>query len=217
MNVSDCLDLLMSRLGNRTEAGLRATCLLEMKLFQQTKLERGLTMPWFILSETASATTTAGERRVGLPDDFLREDYEARVYLITEAGGKIELEKGEYSELVAMEDSSENEEESEGQPTHYSLKGGYFHLFPTPDQVYTVQFKYYASQAVPADTTGSENAWFENVPDLIIAAVGVIVAGQHIQDPEKVAMFAAQEQEARTRMALVETAREEAGRNRSMG
>lgn len=217
MNVSDCLDLLMSRLGNRMEAGLRATCLSEMKLFQRTKLEKGPTLPWFILSETASSNTTAGERRLALPDDFLREDDESRVYLITAAGKKIELEKGEYAELTAMEDSSENEAESEGQPTHYALKGNYFHLFPTPDQVYTVQFRYYAKQDDPTDTTSSENAWFEHAPDLIIAEVGVVVAGQHIQDIEKVALFQTQANEARARMFVEATAREEAGRSRRMG
>ena len=61
MNVSDCLDLLMSRLGNRTEATLRATCLLEMKLFQQTKLERGLTLPPLAASQALAGRGIRGE------------------------------------------------------------------------------------------------------------------------------------------------------------
>lgn len=208
------LDLLMSRLGNRTEPSLRAICLSEMVLAQQTALEGGDQLFWFLITEDATAVTEVDERRVELPSDFIREVDEEKplLYVPSDDTDEIQLIKKAYDEALSHYGST-----AEGPPEVYALRGDYLMIFPKPDDVYTLKFPgYYARQTVVSDT-GTENAWTINAPDLLLAETGVVVATQHLQNPDKATLFLAQVARARERLVKLETAREEANRNRRMG
>lgn len=212
MNVKKALDLLMKRLGNRTSPNLRAACLDEMTVAQE-QLEQAPELPWFIEGEWAEAFTEPGEDRVPIPTDFLRE-IEDRNLVIVRDGVITDLRKSDYD--AAEVEISRNAEPSV--PTHYMYRGNYIILRPVPNDVYTIAFPgYYARQQPPVDVETSENAWFKNVADLLIAMAGVNVAGQHIKDPELVQVFSAQQNSAENRLVRLMTAHEESNRTRRMG
>lgn len=216
MQGSKVLDLLMSRLGNRTEPALRATCLLEMQLAQEAQLEGGATLPWFLITEDATVSTTTGERRVEVPEDFIREvDQEKPLYYRPSDGSAdVKLTKGSYEELMDWYKS-----DAEGAPEKYALRGDYFMLFPKPDAAYTLVLPgYYARQTAPADSS-VENKWLKWAADLMVAATGEVMCIQHLQSDNTALMssFVAMKKIAYDRLTMMEAAREEANRDRRMG
>lgn len=210
MNVKESLDILMKRLGNRTDPDLRASCLAEMKIAQE-QLESAETLPWFIMSESASASTKAGERRLRLPADFLRESDEQELVIVKSDGTEKNVEKHSFDEL------HNHYGEQEGEPEAYAVRGEYLVFFPKPDAVFSVKFSsYYARQQPPIDTTDTPNKWFEHVADLLIAKAGVQIATNYLKDVDLAGVFVGNQKEAERRLFHLEVAREEANRDRQM-
>lgn len=215
MNCSQALDLLMSRLGNRTQPSLRATCLLEMVLAQQTQLEGNEHLPWFLLSEELTTVTPSDgvERRVSLPTDFLREAEEQALLIVDSEGVEHEVVKDDYDVLI----QKHGYDATSDLPLEYALSGNYVHLFPIPSVQRKLRLRCYIRDAVPQDSTSSENKWLKYAADLLIAEAGIVVASQHLQDPEMAATFAGMQQRARNRLFKAGVARDEANRMRSAG
>lgn len=214
MTGADVLTLLMSRLGNRTEPDLRATCLLEMNLAQQTVLEGAPYLPWFLVAEESTTLTVAGERRVVMPTDFIRQvDEERPLYYRDSEGENHELTKSAYDRLERWYGTI-----AQGVPEAYAVRENYFLLFPKPDNAYTLMLPgYYSRQAAIVDGA-EENQWLKWAPDLVLAVTGVQIAEKHIDlEPVKVAGFKQDIILATDRLSRMETAREEAGRHRRMG
>jgi hypothetical protein len=212
VNCQQILNLLMQRLGNRTEADLRASCVLEMILAQQTKLENGAITPWFLAKDSSGLVTAASQRSVTVPTDFIREFQEMPLYLVDSSGTRQKLLKKSWEELVDIYGL-----EATGQPLQYALVGGAFQMFPLPLQVYSLELKYAAKQGDVADDAGSENTWCKWAPDLVIAVTGEVVAAQYLQNMEMAGGFAAMEAVALRRLDTAEVARDEANRERAMG
>src|SRR5688572_12731232 len=70
MTRDEAVALIAFRLGDRTD--LNDRIIAEMRL-AQTELELGPTLPWFLLTEMATATLYEGDDTMALPADFLRE------------------------------------------------------------------------------------------------------------------------------------------------
>lgn len=209
MNTKDSLDILMGRLG-RSDPDIRAKCLLEMRLAQEA-LEQSETLPWFLMGEKAEATTDANERRLKLPPDFLRESEEQALLYVASDGTKKDLPKEGYDELLA------HYGQAVGPPEAYAIRAEYLMFFPIPDQEYAVEFSsYYGRQVPPEDTTASENAWFKNAADLVIARAGLMIATNYLKDAELMSTFDGLLGEAKKRLFHLEVAREEANRSRDM-
>lgn len=210
MNAKDTLDVLMGRLA-RTSPELRTKCLLEMRLAQES-LEASETLPWFLLTESTSTETTANERRIPLPSDFLRESEEQRLIRFDSQGVEHEIVKGGYDELMDHFGSA-----AVGDPEAYAIRGQYILLFPVPTTVVEIEFSsYYGRQQPVEDSTSSENAWLKNVPDLLIARAGLVIASNYLKDGELVALFDGLLKDAQRRLFHLEVAREEANRERFM-
>lgn len=214
MTGAEVLNLLMFRLGNRTEADLRAACLLEMKMAQQVKLEQGPIKPWFIISEETEAVMTPNERRLEVPDDFIMElEEESSLYIVDENGKQHELVKKTWDENVGWHGLDSTAD----LPENYSLVGMYFMIFPIPLQARTVRLRYYARQAVVADDN-TETTWTRHAPDLILAEAGLSVAQKHIQiDADKITGFQGDVAAAWDRINRENVARAEANMSRRMG
>jgi hypothetical protein len=208
------LNLLMARLGNRTEPELRALCLLEMQLAQETIMEGGPVLPWFIVTEEATVLTTPQERRVEVPEDFIREVDQEKplMYRPASEADKV-LDKKSFEEAMTWYGSN-----SEGPPEVYAMRGDYFMIFPKPDAAYTLVLPgYYARQTAPADST-AENKWQKWASDLCIATAGKQIAEKHIKDDTGLGMmFEKDIALAYDRLNRMEVAREEANRDRRMG
>lgn len=213
MNVKEALDLLMGRLGNRTASGLRSKALQELKN-AQGKLERAPELPWFIMSESATAFTIPDESRISLPTDFIREVEDENLELLDESGEVWDIIKKGYDEARLQYP----DETDPGKPQVYSVRGRYVILRPTPDAEYTIRFPtYYAKQDPPEDNLQSENEWFKNVPDLLIAMAGVALTTFHVKDAELIVAFQAEQKTGEDLLIRDIVAREEANRSRSMG
>jgi len=203
----------MGRLGGRTEPDLRATCLLEAQYVQETELEGGPILPWFLISEDTVAVMTIEERRLEVPDDFLRElDDEGALVLVKEDGSEQELIKKSYDELVSWHGLTTTAD----YPENYALVGKYFMLFPLPLKASTVRMRYYARDVVLNDDN-TENQWLKWATDLLLAATGYAVASKHIRDDEKAVEFSKDRDKAHGRLVVQHTARDEGNRDRSMG
>jgi hypothetical protein len=213
VKASKILDMLMQRLGNRTETALRASCVLEMQMVQEVRLEGGAVLPWFLIKDTDPATfvTVSNDRRVAVPTDFVRETQQP-LYLINDQGKRKKLFKKNWDDMVENIGL-----EATGEPNSYDLIGDNFQLFPIPLKVYILDRKYYARQATPADSDTLENGWMKWTPDLLLAETGMVMAAQYIQNMEMAGAFAGMVAAAQSRLSMMNTAREEAARDRAMG
>ena len=208
--------LLMQRSGNLQDSAIRDLMIAEMDFVQTVELERGLHLPWFLLSETSSIVTTGSESRLPIPADFLREYDDGALWVYDTIQGNPwgKLVKDSYESLTARNLGN-------GRPRFYSLVGENFILFPTPDAAYTVKMKYYQKGASLAGSYGGtgnvENVWLKYAPDLLLAKTGLIYAGQYEQSPERANLFQAQAQVALKRIVDENTARENANVEQTMG
>ena len=178
----------------------------------QVMLERGATLPWFLLSEVASITTTSGEERVALPTDFLREwEDDPLWYFVAGTGGDADA----WTEL-AKDDLAllRSKYPGEGAPKAYALDVKYFRIFPTPDDAYTLKTMYFKADAVL--TTNIENQWLEFFPYLVIGEAGQLLASG-LRDKDAIATFQKWTDEGRARMLVENEARMHASHAYVMG
>jgi hypothetical protein len=177
------LNMLMQRLGNRTDPDLRAALLVEAMQAQSNVLEAMEYIPWFLLSENTSTTTTVNERRLALPPDFLAEDEDGALIYIDANRKENILPKDDFDYCVEY-----FRDYSPGYPRAYALHGEYFHIFPVPNAAYTVQLRYFARDTVPTDGA-VENKWLRNAGMLLLAETGRVGAALYIQNPELAISF----------------------------
>lgn len=205
---SAAIALIKQRLGNRPD--MDAHILAEMQFVQATLLEGGATLPWFLLTEVATATTIAAEERLPVPSDFLREDAELGGlwrYDVTQDKPWIELKKDEYPVLKARYTTT-------GKPSHYALAGEYFRFFPLPDAAYQIK-QVYLARGLPL-TSDIENVWLKYAADWLIAETGKIIA-TYIQNTKIADLFEKDAMVAKNRVMVEDVARREAALTREMG
>lgn len=152
-------------------------------LLAQINLELSPNPPWFLLSEDLTTNLTVDDRRVAVPDGFMKE-YEkgALFYIPTDTTlDEVQLVKDDFDTLFKEYGST-----AEGEPEKYSLDGDYFNVFPKPDDVYEVRMKCYLKD----DTLSSniENAWLREVPLLLLGEAGLLLA-PGLRDAEATATF----------------------------
>ncbi len=178
----------------------------------QVMLERGAELPWFLLSEVASITTTDGEERMALPTDFLREwEDDPLWYFVAGSGGDADT----WTEL-AKDDLAllRSKYPGEGAPVAYALDVKYFRIFPTPDDTYTLKMMYFKADAVL--TTNIENQWLTYFPHLVIGEAGQLLA-TGLRDKDAIAIFQKWIDEGRNRMLIENEARMHASHGYTMG
>lgn len=200
------VQLLGWRLGDRDD--LVEKIIAEMDYVQTMVLEENQWLPWFLETELAEASTTPGENRVTLPEDFLGEIEESHLWIVTGDGQSLRLRKGEYDILKAQYPG-------EGQPQRYCISHGYFHLFPAPDQTYTLQMRYYARDVLMS-LADVETRWLKFAGDVVMAAIGKEMSAKHLQNPTLAASFTADLATAWTRLLTKHTSLSEINLARSM-
>ncbi len=154
--------------------------------FAQTTLEAMPTKPWFLVSDWETLTTVVDTEDVALPTDFLLEVEEAHLYYRpsdwpTHSDRK--LVKDDYDDLKAAFTSLDEEQdttETDFTPRAYALIGNNLAIFPTPDDAYTLRWKYYQKQTVL--TTDVENNWLKYVPMLLLGHTLKLISKGPIRD-----------------------------------
>jgi hypothetical protein len=170
--------IIAQRLNNRTD--LNEIIIAEMQMAQEMRMEQnGVFQPWFMVTEKSYEVTDVAEPRIPVPEDFVMEVEEQGFWYYSSITAKwIPLKK-------TSDEVGEVQQLSPGAPKSYSLVGDHFTIYPTPDAVYQIRFRYAAMQA--SLETNIENSWLKYASDLLLAEVGEVVAIQHMQN-EKLAM-----------------------------
>lgn len=184
MTRDEAVTLLLARCERREDdTYLQGILPTEMKLVQETVLERKPSLPWFLLSEEATANTLANEDRLEVPDDFLLQDDDQHLYV--RPTGETHWKRLDKRSFVFLQEKFKN---TTGVPQGYALSGVYFRFRPIPDTVYPVKFSYYARDTWPAGT--ETNRWLTEAADVLIAETGKVIAGQYLHNAQLADRFA---------------------------
>lgn len=189
MTKADVVQLLGWRLGDRDDMAARIDA--ELPFIQEQVLEAQPWCPWFLLTEEATASTTVGERRVPLPEDFLMEAEESHLY-ITLVHGDIPLVKMDFDSALAKYPG-------EGTPVAYAIQGRNLCLFPVPGEVWPITMNFYGRDVSIRDDSAN-SLWLKYAGDLVLAELGKVIAGKHIKDANAAAAFALDAQTAWNRL-----------------
>ena len=195
----------------------------------------GSFLPWFLRSEVTSAVTCAGEERVSVPADFIREwDDDALYYFNPNPnpvppylpGNWWPLEKNELSynrmrwgphwpSMTPPFPQPPPQPDFPG-PRAYSLDGFYFRIFPLPDQVYQLKLIYYAHDAPLDPVNDTENKWLKHAPYVLIGEAGYQMAAT-ARDNDRMQYFEKMRDEALARAFVDTIAQDAEGRRYIMG
>lgn len=206
---------IQEQLGFRSDLSVRIIA--NMKLAQDT-LEKGLTKPWFLVSEDSYIRTTAAEDRIPIPSDFLDETDQAVLrYVpdsISSANPEVDLKKDLYDVLRKNYADSLTGTIETGAPEAYALLGNYFRLFPTPDDDYLIRQIYYQQDTVLSSNV--ENGWLKHVPYMLLGKAGFQIATA-LRDMAAAQTFMSWNKEGTLLLVMQNTAREMANMDMQVG
>lgn len=178
MTGQEALNILMFRLGKRTDADLRAQLLIELNEAKR-RLEQTPSRPPMLI-DSASLTTVASQDWLALPDGFLGEIEDEQPYYTT-SDGRVYLSRSTRSgQQIAYGTET-------GGPRTYCVQEKVF-FGPIPDAAYSISWRYYKAQAAIADSS-TENTWLTNFGDLLVGKVGVVACGTLVLAPEAMPVF----------------------------
>jgi predicted nuclease of predicted toxin-antitoxin system len=216
MNGDAAINLLMLRLGNRTDTATRTACLSEMQLAQE-RMEGGALLPWFLRIDNTALSTTAGQEYVDISSlNFIREDDDWggvwwKDTTITAPDQWVRIDKDAYYAMQAFYADSEA-----ATPEKYAYMSERLYLRPFPADVYPLRIQGYARDTAVADTA-TTNLWLTNAADWLIAETGLVVSAHHLRDDDLAKRFAGMTADARLRVQVADEARRHAGRSYQMG
>lgn len=158
----------------RVQAGLGFTTALADQIIlrmqeEQRDLERGKTLPSFLLVEDATLSLVAATSSVNLPTDFLRRSHNLPRYTPTGETTSTTIpwrEKDEALEIFQAKDPAG--------PQVAVLRTSTILFYPVADTTYTITWDYFAQDDLL--TSDIENLWLANAPELIISGAGLRIA-----------------------------------------
>jgi hypothetical protein len=176
----------------------------------QDTLERGSTLPYWLVVEDGTFTITpsmppsALPREYALPTGFLQDIDEqdgTLRYQKSQPGPQIFLEKLDYKvaerrfygQTTVNYDQgvvivpSEDTQFSPGTPVAYVIRENTIRIYPGPDVTYNLLWSYYKSDAA-LNGSNVENGWLKNVPYLLIGHAGLLMA-MAMRDADAIAVF----------------------------
>lgn len=202
------------------------------------------TYPWFLQKTNDSAiVTTAGVVKYSIPSDYIEDTEEVDgnlyIYLLSSTGSPPNSPGNPISRTVFLKKQTFQQAQQRyygnwpyvynqpigsvldsgsfrgpGVPCDYYLGDTFVLVYPVPDDIYYISWRYWAQDVTPA--LGQENKWLKNAPWLLIGdAAAKISADIGYQQGLQTAM--ALSQSAATNLFNATINRSEAGRRRSLG
>lgn len=157
---------------------------------EQRDLERGKTLPHFLLVYDQALALAADGNTVALPTDFLRRSDELIRYTVTDASPTVrKVPWRSFDEA----DSQWSDHDPAG-PQVAVLRPSSIRFFPTADRAYALTWSYYKKADLL--TSNIENLWLANAPELIIGGAGLRMA-KDIRNKAAIDLFTAMYQQAR--------------------
>jgi hypothetical protein len=209
MTLGEAVDQVKILLGFRRDLD---TSIKQQLNYAQVELEKGPTLPWFLLSEVNTTLTTVGGRRIIKPVDFIREYEEGALWYAPTGEDEIALEKADNDFLMAHYGTT-----ATGKPEAYSLDGNYFKIYPLPDAQYTIKLLYYKHDvSISSLGDSSTNQWLTHGSDCLIGRAGRVLASG-LRDRDAKAEFSDMEQRGRLTMYNENEARKHVNRTYQIG
>ena len=202
------IKILAWRLGDRTDMNPRA--LAELDYVQEVVLEQNAWTPWFLEKPLVDVQIQVGESSFPLPADYLGEIDDAVVRLVDPNTAGIL-----FCQKEAVEDLSRFVATAEA-PYAFSVGLESVQLSSPVATTYNVEWRYAAKDALMS-AAPDETLWLKYAPDLVLAALGVELAGKHLQNAGLVALFQADLTTAWARLQHLDTAKREQNQTRIMG
>lgn len=151
----------------------------------QRDLEKGKTLPRFLLKQDQTLTLASGDHFVTLPTDFIRESDETRIrFFQTGSDVPTYLTRKYYidASMANLHGSADSLTTNDPvAPSVYVVRFGKsfkkLDFITTADKAYTLYWDYYAQADVLA-TGSTENDWLAdaNAPEWLIGEAGIRVA-----------------------------------------
>jgi hypothetical protein len=216
MTGAQFLDLLMFRLGNRTDTTLRTALVLEANA-KIADMQGAPFLPWFLKGDDSTATTAAGTEYASLPANFLRLDADwGGVYFLdttrSEPDQWVKLKKIPYDQMKAKFVDTE-----QSSPQAFDIMDGRIYIRPIPDAIYSLRFVGYFGDTTAVADSAATNEWLTNAADWLLAEVGYAVTSMAMQDTESAVVFDKARAEAKTRVMVEGHARQFDGDDYQMG
>lgn len=140
----------------------------------QRYLEKGRSLPRFLLQEDQTLALPSGSANVSLPTGFIREKRDEGLRYVNSTTQKtVTLEK--LSLNIAVERFYG---EDAGKPLAYVLRAEAITFYPERDTAYSLTWSYY-KRSVSLATEVSNNEWLDEdtgAPEALIGRAGMIVA-----------------------------------------
>lgn len=172
----------------------------------QRELEKGKTLPKFLLQEDQTLTLVDGTSTVALPTGFIRKSENDPIrYLPTGEETPYYLVERQFASALtayAQTDASG--------PKVYAIRKATIEFFPTADRTYSLTWSYYKHDAVLS--TNIENEWLkaENAPEWLIGEAGYRIAFDR-RDKDAMALFGDMAKKARAALLAEIIAADDSG------
>lgn len=178
----------------------------------QRDLEKGKTLPKFLLIEDATLSLLSGTHSVALPAGFLRLDDDNLPHWFPDGGIEpVFLQQRFYSD--AMSANLRNSQPTTF-PSIFVLRNTILDFITTANIDYTLTWNYY--KAADLLTTNIENLWLQHASDWLIGKAGARFA-RDARDGDALALFEAMEKEGRAAAFADDLLRETSGGPLQMG
>lgn len=157
----------------------------------QRDLEKGKTLPKFLLQEDQPLVLTAGDHTSAKPTGFLREDDEVPLHFFPpNATRPTFLARRFYKDAVLANlhgSSASSAPDEPVAPSVYVVRQTVIDFITTADITYNLVWNYY--KAADLLTTDIENAWLANAPEWLWGEAGYRIALDLVNAADMVAKF----------------------------
>lgn len=162
----------------------------------QRELERGKTLPQFLIQEDAEITLIQGAREIPLPDDFIREYDDGQTWTMRfMSDAAIPIRKVDLNSLLILRPPTDP-----GPPQYYVIRSQSLYFGRFADLTYTIAYSYYGHARTLL--TNDTNAWTDDPSgyDWLVGVAGYRLASD-LRDAGAAKLFA--EMRAEGRAALL--------------
>lgn len=150
----------------------------------QRELEKGKTLPKFLLQEDQTLSLVKNTHTVALPTGFIRESDESLIRFTPPGTDQPTfLARRLYIDAIVGNIQADNAPTA---PTIYVMRKTTIDFVTTANANYTLTWDYY--KAADAFSTGAENQWLANAPEWLIGEVGRRIAAD-LRDADAYTLF----------------------------
>src|SRR5258706_11324356 len=150
----------------------------------QRDLEKGKTLPKFLLQEDQPLTLLPNTSTVAIPTGFLRDDDDNHIHFTPVGTSRpVFLERKPYESAVV---ANMRLQEGKRAPSIYVIRKATIDFIATADKTYNLTWNFYKAGLIL--TTDIENEWLANASDWLIGEAGHRIA-MGVRDKEGTDLF----------------------------